>query len=184
MRSFILLEQPQDTRKNRLIIGGFIVFVSIISYVTYYGALYGMSKLNLGDNNIAYVDDSVFFKTVKVKCGKSQFTTYITHSDSDREKGLSVFSKIKDEEAMIFTFDTPKKYSFWMKGMKFPIDIIWLDENGKIVDIAKSVQVNSYPNMITPSEDSLYVLEINAGLADKSKINIGDVCTFDSARLK
>ena len=123
-------------------------------------------------------------KTLNVKCGDNHnFKTYIAKDNTEKEKGLSVFNKIRDDESMIFVFDTPSRYSFWMKDMKFPIDIVWLNQEGKINYIASNISPNTYPTMIAPPEDSLYVLEFNAGTMKKMKIKIGDACFFDLSLL-
>ena len=54
-------------------------------------------------------------------------------------KGLAVKNQLKENEAMLFVFDDPAEHSFWMKDMKFPIDIIWLDSDGKVVHIEKNL---------------------------------------------
>src|SRR3989338_5744277 len=56
-----------------------------------------------------------------------------------REKGLSGHKPILDNEGMFFVFDKPDNYGFWMKDMQFPIDIIWLNKDLKIIYIEKSV---------------------------------------------
>ena len=53
-------------------------------------------------------------------------------------QGLAVKNQLKENEAMLFVFEKPGKHSFWMKDMKFPIDIIWLDSTGKIVHIEEN----------------------------------------------
>ena len=58
----------------------------------------------------------------------------------NRLKGLSIKNTLNESEGMLFPFDTPGEYSFWMKDMKFPIDIIWIDSNYKIVYIEKNLQ--------------------------------------------
>lgn len=190
MRSFILLERPEDRRRNRLVILGFIIFTIVISYIIYGSVSYGLSKLGIYSYNDPSVYESrptVHLRKIKVVCGKgsnsqgpgSQFDTYVSVSDSEKEKGLSVFNKIKTNEAMIFIFDTPKKYSFWMKGMKFPIDMVWLDQDKKIVDIKKDVAVATYPELFAPSSDALYVLEFVSGTMDNLNIKIGEACSFD-----
>ncbi len=189
MRSFILLERPEDRRRNRLVILGFLVFILVISYIIYGSVSYGLSKLNMYSNNDLSVYESasttVHLRVIDVVCGaNTQFKSYIAKNDSDREKGLGIFHKIKSDESMIFVFDSPKKYSFWMKGMKFPIDMVWLDQDKKIVDIKSNVAVDTYPETFSPSADSLYVLEFNAGTMDNSNIKIGDACDFDSSSLK
>lgn len=185
MKSFILLEKPADTRKNRLIIVGFIFLMAIISYIVYSVALYGMNKMNADSYNAGAFVDSEYRTTLKVVCaGKKSFRSYVAINEIDKEKGLSVFTKINENDAMLFVFDKPEKYSFWMKDMKFPIDIVWLNQDNKIVDMVKSVAPITYPEVFSPKKDSLYVLEFNAGTMDKLKIKIGDACIFDISRVK
>jgi uncharacterized protein len=78
---------------------------------------------------------------------------------------------------MLFIFESPQKYSFWMKDMKFPIDIIWIDSAGKIVHIEKNLPPCVFllpcPSY-TPAADSLYVLEVVSNFTNKFDINIGD----------
>jgi uncharacterized membrane protein (UPF0127 family) len=183
MRSFILLERPEDRRRNRLVILGFIIFTIVISYIIYGSVSYGLSKLGIysySDPSIYETKAPVHLKKIKVTCGENnQFDTYVSLSDPEKEKGLSVFNKIKSNEAMIFIFDTPKKYSFWMKGMKFPIDMVWLDQDKRIVDIKKDVAVATYPELFAPRADSLFVLEFVSGTTDKLNIKIGETCGFD-----
>lgn len=180
MRSFILTERPEDRLRNRLVILGFIVFVTIISYVIYGSVAYGLSKIDVyyQGNEEEYVAPN-YLKTLDIVCGENnKFKGYVVDNDTDRDKGLSVFKKIKNNESMLFVFDTPQKYSFWMKGMRFPIDIVWLDHDKKIIDIKSSITASTYPEMFYPISDSLYVLEFNAGTANKLKIKIGDNCSF------
>jgi uncharacterized membrane protein (UPF0127 family) len=77
---------------------------------------------------------------------------------------------------MLFVFEQPDYYSFWMKDMKFPIDIIFINKN-KIVDIFQDVPVPKNNNNLptyTTGEKADKVLEINAGLSNTYKIKIGD----------
>ena len=122
---------------------------------------------------------------MEVNCGENnKFTAWIVDNDNSRDKGLSIFDKIKDTDSMLFVFDTPKAYSFWMKDMKFPIDIVWLDQNKQIVDIKTDVATSTYPEAFTPSSDALYVLEFNSGIVKKTKIKIGDSCNFSFSSSK
>lgn len=61
-----------------------------------------------------------------------------------------------------------------MKDMKFPIDVIWLDGDYYVIDIAQSVEPNSFPEVFEPSEPALYILEVNAGFAKRYGVEVGD----------
>jgi uncharacterized membrane protein (UPF0127 family) len=107
--------------------------------------------------------------------GDKSIYLIIADSDEERELGLGNRESLPENEAMLFVFEKPDKYAFWMKDMKFPIDIIWLDQEFKIVHIAYDVQVESYPEFIfEPPQESLYVLETVAGFAQKNGLKVGD----------
>lgn len=106
---------------------------------------------------------------------KANFRIQIASTPQERLEGLSGVSNITDQEGMLFIFEKPDKYGFWMKDMNFALDIIWIDENMKVVGVEKNVPPQSYPSKILyPSLPALYVLEIKSGLAEKYGINTGD----------
>jgi len=106
------------------------------------------------------------------------FTVETVDTQALLEKGLSGRSLLAPDEGMLFVFQKPDKYGFWMKDMNFPIDIIWISPDFRIVSIEKSVSPSTYPTIFSSKEASLYVLEISAGEADKIGAKIGDMVTF------
>ena len=102
----------------------------------------------------------------------------IADSLSEKARGLSGMEGLGQNEGMFFVFDEPGYYSFWMKDMKFPIDIIWIANDKKIIDITKNASPGSYPSVFKPASSARYVLELNAGFADKHEIKIGDWAEF------
>ncbi len=109
----------------------------------------------------------------------------IADTDAKREKGLSGHALLKDDEGMLFIFDHPSKYGFWMKDMLFPIDIIWMttSEMGEsndlqVVFIEKNAQPSSYPTVFEPSNPANYVLEVNAGFSEKNNLQVGNRVEF------
>lgn len=106
-----------------------------------------------------------------------QFHAEIAKTDLQREKGLSIYNKIDNNFIMVFPFTNPGYYTFWMKDMKFPIDIIYV-RNNKIVDIFQNVNYPKSDNnplpIYKPSSLSDTVLEINSGLSNKYNFKTGD----------
>ncbi len=103
------------------------------------------------------------------------FNLEIADTEGARELGLGGRSSLPQNSGMLFVFDVPNKYEFWMKDMQFPLDMIWLDPNLKIVHIEKNISPSTYPDTTFKSdEDALYVLEVNAGFADKNNLKVGD----------
>ncbi len=112
------------------------------------------------------------------------FSIDVAKIDEQRAKGLSVYDKLPLEKGMIFVFDRKGHYAFWMKDMKFPIDIIYIRKN-KIVDIFKNVAPPKSQNETLPiirsSESADMVLEINAGLSEKYNFKINDFVKINPA---
>ena len=110
--------------------------------------------------------------------------TKIADEPKDREAGLADYSSLPLGEGMLFVFDKAESYVFWMKNVEFAIDIIWIDDQKKIVDIAPNVppEPNKGEKELTrykPKSDAKYVLEINAGLSSLHNLQIGDQVSFE-----
>jgi uncharacterized membrane protein (UPF0127 family) len=103
----------------------------------------------------------------------------VVDSAEKRAKGLMFRQKLGEKEGMFFIFEDRGRHNFWMKNMKFSIDIIWINQDKVIVDIRKNVPPcqNECPSY-TPLVNAKYVLEVNAGFTDKNKIGIGDQVNF------
>ena len=100
-----------------------------------------------------------------------------------RQKGLSGRPSLGKDEGMLFIFDTDSYWSFWMKDMRFPIDIIWLDKDKQVVHIEHSVQLDVEPYAdYTSPELARYVLEIAAGRARQASIRVGSTMKIDIAK--
>ena len=92
----------------------------------------------------------------------------------EQSQGLSNRESLASDCGMLFIFPQPTMPGFWMKDMKFSLDLIWIDANSEIVEITKNVSPTTYPKSFTPPSPIKYVLEVNAGWADENDINTGD----------
>ena len=122
-------------------------------------------------------------QTSLVTVGGVNLITSLSTTPDAQSKGLAIRDSLNENEGMLFIFETPQKYSFWMKDMKFPIDIIWINQDGKIVHIEKNLPPCVFllpcPSY-TPKDDSLYVLEVVSNFTNKFNINVGDPSTLKS----
>jgi uncharacterized membrane protein (UPF0127 family) len=116
-------------------------------------------------------------ETKEIKIGENIFQTEIAASAVERRQGLSGREELCENCAMLFLFNEKGWHSFWMKEMKFDLDILWIDKN-EIVHIAKNVSRKKEREIIKPNYEADKVLEINAGLADKLGIKTGDRIEF------
>lgn len=116
---------------------------------------------------------------VLVHLGQTVFKTDVADTDAERKQGLSGVDTLAASEGMLFVFPSNDTWSIWMKGMNLPIDIVWLDEDKRVVHTEKNVQPDSPPHATyRPSVPARYVVELSAGSVKKYKIKVNDVAVF------
>ncbi len=120
----------------------------------------------------------VYEKQTVLNLPNKEISLIVVSTSETRTKGLGNLETLSQDSAMLFTFDEPDRYGIWMKDMKFSIDILWLDEKGKIIYIENDISPNTYPKVFTPIEKSSYVLEANAGFVKKNNLIVGKVLNF------
>ena len=89
-------------------------------------------------------------------------------------QGLSQRESLKENVGMLFVYEKAGSPGIWMKDMHFPIDIIWINEEAKIVEIHENVSPDTYPTTFHASVPVTYVLEVNAGWAKNAAVKVGD----------
>jgi uncharacterized membrane protein (UPF0127 family) len=105
--------------------------------------------------------------------GTSTVRLIVADTQAKRVQGLSGHVPLGDDEAMLFIFETPDQWGIWMKDMFFPLDILWLDAEGKVIHAKAGATPESYPEVFMPAEPALYVLEAPAGFAERHRITVG-----------
>lgn len=126
---------------------------------------------------------NLFGGGAEAQVGDKKITLILAKSDKDRQKGLSGRSSLLEDQGMLFIFEKKGKYGFWMRDMKFPLDIIYIDDN-TVVYLFENVPTGGQaPNLTvyTPDTDANRVLELNAGGAKKYSIKKGTKITFKGA---
>lgn len=99
---------------------------------------------------------------------------YVADTEAKRELGLSGRKYLPADQGMLFIFPVEGKPSFWMKDMHFPIDILWLANDGSVIHIEENVSPNSYPQQFAPESGlARYVLELPAGYSEAHGLDIG-----------
>jgi uncharacterized membrane protein (UPF0127 family) len=102
-------------------------------------------------------------------------------SDEDRAMGLMFRPSLPLDRGMIFRFATADFHGIWMKNCKFPIDILWLDEERRVVHVAEAVppcKAEPCP-VYNPMRKASWVIELNAGQAGREKAVLGATVRFD-----
>ncbi len=95
-------------------------------------------------------------------------------TNETRALGLSYTSALPADIVKVFKFDTDERWSFWMKGMEYSIDIIWVTASGTIAHIETNVSPSTYPNSFTPPVPTRYVIETIPGLLASLNLKVGD----------
>ena len=117
---------------------------------------------------------SVCFKD---KCLKVELVA----TEKARERGLMGRHYLGEDRGMLFVFSQENFWPFWMKNTYIPLDIIWIDKNGKVIDMVRGAEPaadGQTPMILTPILRAQFALEVNAGFADKNHIHVGDQAKF------
>lgn len=121
-----------------------------------------------------------FRGSAEAKIGDKKINLILAKSDKDRMKGLSGRNNLAEDQGMLFIFEKKGKYGFWMRDMKFPIDIIYIDDKTVVYLVESAPAGSQAPNLTVyaPDTDVNRVLELNAGGAKKYGIKKGTKITF------
>jgi uncharacterized membrane protein (UPF0127 family) len=126
--------------------------------------------------------DAVYTEKVTIKKqsgGKHVFTLEIADTPIDIQIGLMHRTSMPRDHGMLFLFPDPRETRFWMKNTKIPLDMLFVDADGKIINIHRRATPDSLQGV--PSGGKvLGVIEINGGRADEVGIKIGDYVDHDA----
>ncbi len=118
-----------------------------------------------------------------LQLGQASFHMRVARTDDQRQQGLSNTTSLPANDALLFVFPTDNQWKIWMKDMNYPIDIVWLDADRRVVFVASDVQPSSYPDTTyQPPTPARYVIELKAGAVRTNRITIGTQAVFDSTK--
>lgn len=108
------------------------------------------------------------------------FNVALAITPQERMQGLSNTEPLGENEGLLFIFPEVALHSFWMKDMRYPLDIIWIYDD-RVVDIWESAPTPTvdYIPTYTPVTEAEYVLEVNAGFVANSGLKAGDEAIID-----
>lgn len=172
----------------------FGLFAIVAAVIIYQGASGGAflpnSKITTSDEaNVTPVNNQTKITTntnsnlqsTQVKILRLKVNAEVASDANSRAIGLGGRESLVKDAGMLFVFDSEAKHSFWMKNVKFPLDIIWLDKNKKVVHFVKNAQpdTGSALEIYTPPKKAYYVLEVNGGMIDEFGLALGNKATFE-----
>ncbi len=103
----------------------------------------------------------------------------IANTEFDRQLGLMFRKSMEENQGMLFIFPEARVQSFWMRNTLISLDMIFIDVNKKIITIHKNTKVMSDQSYASTGP-AKYVLEVDAGFADKNNIKVGDTIEWTS----
>ncbi len=122
--------------------------------------------------------------------GDATFAAEVANTAELRTKGLSERDGLDSQTGMLFIFDNGRASAFWMKGMRFSLDFVWIGHDCTVVAVTENVpnEAPGTPSSSLPLYESFveaeYNLEINAGDVEKLGIRVGDSVTFEQINVE
>lgn len=166
-------------KKDLTVIGGLLLVV--LGLLIFGGGFSSMGFVSQkgGQSTSSEISSGV----VSVKSKNFKVNAEYALTEPQRTKGLSGRDSLLIGQGLLFVFEQKGKYTFWMKDMKFPIDIIWIGDDKKIAYVTQNAlpepgKSDKDLTRYSPNVDSKYVLEINAGLAAANNLQVGDQFDF------
>ncbi len=122
--------------------------------------------------------DPAFAVTSPMKIDGVVVQASIAKTLPERIRGLSGTKSLPKNVVKLFVFNSPGQHSIWMKDMNYAIDILWVDDLGKIVHIEREVSPETYPEAFTSPSPAYYVIETKAGFTKEKGIEVGEIVDF------
>lgn len=128
-----------------------------------------------------FLGDGTPQKTATLLVGGYSFVVDIADTPQLHAKGLSGRMRMAQSRGMLFEFGRPALHSFWMKGMHFSLDFVWIRGTTVVgvTENAPPLRESEDPVFYRPPEPVDRVLEINAGLVKELGIAAGDEVRFE-----
>ncbi|MCL5784403.1 MAG: DUF192 domain-containing protein [Patescibacteria group bacterium] len=135
-------------------------------------------RANPSVSNLPFVPAATVFREVQINNAKLKVE--VADTAEKRSQGLGGRQSLGQDEGMLFVFPSPGTHAFWMKGLTFPLDFIWI-RGGKVIDLTPNVpppasgQPDSTLPIYQPKQDVDKVLEVNGGTIQRLNIKVGDM---------
>jgi uncharacterized membrane protein (UPF0127 family) len=156
------------------------IIILVISVIIFIAALVGifMQKnvsVPMPTQKVSAVSSSPQFLTLP--SGK-KISVEVADTQQKQIQGLSDRTSLAQDSGMLFVFDKPDTWQMWMKDMHFSLDMLWLDQNMKVIYVKEHATPESYPEAYGPRIPATYVLEVKDGFVKENNITEGSQFKF------
>lgn len=110
---------------------------------------------------------------LRLKIGQAVVGVEVADTDEEKSQGLAGRDSLAADAGMMFVFELPGQYGFWMKGMKFGLDFVWIRQ-GKVVEVSENVSPEDPNRVYQPKEPVDAMVEVNAGWVKRQGVKVGD----------
>lgn len=179
-----------DKQARNFIVSGLmivIVFAIWLSFAKFPDMIRSLGKKQVeiignikGTQDMTQKNDQIFPPAsqkqplYQIRIGTVGISVEAAETPAEKAQGLSDRESLPQDQGLFFLFDELGQYRFWMKDMKFPIDIIWISSDKKVIDISENLLPETYPATFGPGMPAQYAVEVNAFFARNKGIRIGD----------
>ncbi len=143
------------------------------------------SMQTINNNQPTMINSGLSVKQLTIKSGNSQHQMQVEIASTDQQRKIGLMNRLNldQDRGMLFIFDKQGVLYFWMKDTLFPLDMVFIDQKGIIQDIVRNAQPCTGSDAdclkISPRKPVRYVLEINAGEADRLGLKLGDTVSWN-----
>lgn len=110
---------------------------------------------------------------MKIEIGDKEYNVEVARTEEEKVKGLQEKESLGEDEGMLFVYDEPQEIAFWMKDTAIPLDIVFMDEDGKVISVK---QGQPYDETLLEEDGVMYVLEVNqnSGIQPGDELDMED----------
>lgn len=120
-----------------------------------------------------------FKPTTELRIASGVYRLWVADNEAERTQGLSGVEALSPDGGLLMNFASDDYWGIWMKDMKIPLDIVWLDANKEVIYIVKNASPElSTETIMQPTKPARYVIELPVGSVEKSGIRTGQVADF------
>ena len=147
-------------------VGVFFVFLFVV---------FSMALAGCGSSQEQKAVEDKHVRELRIKTSDKEhvFSVELALDDAEQAKGLMFRRNMADDHGMLFVYDMERVIGMWMKNTFLPLDMLFLESDGRIVKIARHTEPHS-TDVISSQKPVLAVLELNAGTSDHLAISVGD----------
>lgn len=113
----------------------------------------------------------------QIMVGSVPIRVEVVQTDEERMRGLMFREKLPEGQGMLFVFEQSRTQAFWMRNTFIPLDIAFIDADGRIIDIQRMEPLDESKSYLSPAPVP-YVLEVNAGWFAQHDVKVGEIVKF------